>query len=183
MIYPIVLYGHPVLRKKTVGIDPEEFEPEPLISDMFETMYKANGIGLAAPQIGKALRLYIIDATPMADEFPELEGFKRVFINPEIIEKSDDLISVHEACLSIPEINEEVKRFAELKLRYLDVNMQVKEEHFIGFQAIVVQHEYDHLDGILFTDRLAPLRKRLLRSKLSSIAKGKVRPDYKHIIV
>lgn len=179
MIYPVVLYGHPVLRKKAVEIDPEEFEPEPLVSDMFDTMYRANGIGLAAPQIGKAIRLYVIDASPMAEEFPELEGFKRVFINPEIVEHSEDMISNNEGCLSIPNINEDVKRYTALTMRYLDENMQEKTEDFIGFQAIVVQHEFDHLNGILFTDKIAPLRKRMLRSKLSAIAKGKVNTDYK----
>lgn len=181
MIYPVVLYGHPVLRKKAVEIDPDEFEPEPLVSDMFETMYRANGIGLAAPQIGKAIQLVTIDATPMAEDFPELKDFKRVFINPEILEHSDDTIGIEEGCLSIPNINEEVKRFSELKVRYLDQNLEEKEETLVGFQAIVVQHEFDHLQGILFTDRVAPLRKRLLRSKLAAISKGKVKTDYKSI--
>ena len=138
-----------------------------------------NGVGLAAPQIGKSIRLYVIDASPMEEEFPELKGFKRVFINPEIIEHSDDMIAITEGCLSIPDINEDVKRYEKLTMHYLDENLQEKTEEFVGFQAIVVQHEYDHLDGILFTDKIAPLRKRLLRSKLSAIAKGKVHTDYK----
>ena len=179
MIYPIVLYGHPVLRKKAKEIDPENFEIEPLISDMFETMYKANGIGLAAPQIGISQRLYIIDATPLVEEFPELENFKKIFINPEIIERSESLVASQEGCLSIPNINEEVKRHDYLKMRYLDENFEERIEEFSGYQAIVVQHEYDHLDGILFTDKIAPLKKRLIKSKLTSISKGKVKTDYK----
>ena len=179
MIYPIVLYGHPVLRKKAKEIDPENFEPEPLISNMFETMYRANGIGLAAPQIGKALRLFIIDATPMSTNFPELENFKKVFINPEIIESSDSKIPNEEGCLSIPGIHEEVKRHETLTVRYLDEKLQEKTEEFIGFQAVSIQHEFDHLNGILFTDKISPLKKRLLRSKLASISKGKTSTDYK----
>ncbi len=179
MIYPIVLYGHPVLRKKAIDIDPDSFEPEPLISDMFETMYRANGVGLAAPQIGKSLRLYVIDANPMGEEFPELKGFKRVFINPEILEHSKEQIAFEEGCLSIPGIHEEVKRFEMVRMRYLDENLDEKTETFSGFQAIVIQHEYDHLNGVLFTDKAAPLRKRLLRSKLAAITKGKVETDYK----
>ncbi len=179
MIYPVLLYGHPILRKKAIEIDPENFQAEPLISDMFETMYRANGIGLAAPQIGKAIRLYVIDASPMAEQYPELENFKRVFINPEIIEHSDDMVSINEGCLSVPNINEDVKRFKTLTIKYLDENLQEKTENLIGFQAIVVQHEFDHLNGIIFTDKIAPIRKRLLRSKLAAIAKGKVKTDYK----
>jgi peptide deformylase len=181
MIYPVVIYGHPVLRKKATEIDPETFETEPLISDMFETMYRASGVGLAAPQIGKSIRLYVIDASPMGEEYPELKDFKRVFINPEIIQHGEDMISIEEGCLSVPNIHEEVKRYESLTMRYLDESFEEKEEHFEGFKAIVVQHEYDHLDGIMFTDKVAPLRKRLLRAKLAAISKGKVKTDYKII--
>ncbi|MFO7879000.1 MAG: peptide deformylase [Bacteroidota bacterium] len=179
MIYPVVLYGHPVLRKKAVEIDPEDFETEPLISDMFDTMYKASGVGLAAPQIGKSIRLYVIDANPMGEEFPELKNFKRVFINPQIIDHSETDIAFEEGCLSIPGIHEEVKRYETLTMRYLDENLEEKTETFAGFQAIIIQHEYDHLNGILFTDKISPLKKRLLRPKLAAIAKGKVPTEYK----
>ncbi|MFO7790838.1 MAG: peptide deformylase [Bacteroidota bacterium] len=179
MIYPIYLYGHPVLRKKAKEIDIEITDPVPIVNDMFETMYNAQGVGLAGPQIGKSLRLYVIDANPMAQAHPELEGFKRVFINPEIIEHNHNVIGFDEGCLSIPTIFEQVKRFTSLKMRYLDENLQEKTEDFIGMQAIIVQHEYDHLDGVLFTDKIVPLKKRLLRSKLMAISKGKVPTDYK----
>ncbi len=182
MIYPVVMYGHPVLRKKAAEIDPETFETEPLISNMFETMYRASGVGLAAPQIGKSIRLYVIDASPMAEDFPELKDFKRVFINPEIIDHSESMISIEEGCLSVPNIHEEVNRYESFTIRYLDENLEEKEEDYEGFKAIVVQHEYDHLDGIMFTDKVAPIRKRLLRSKLAAISKGKVKTDYKIII-
>ncbi|MEA1873002.1 MAG: peptide deformylase [Bacteroidota bacterium] len=181
MIYPVVLYGHPVLRKKASEVDPETFDTEPLIANMFETMYSASGVGLAAPQIGKSIRLYIIDASPMGEEYLELKDFKRVFINPEIVEHGENLISIEEGCLSIPNINEEVKRYESITMRYLNEKFEEKEEHYEGFKAIVVQHEYDHLNGILFTDKVAPLRKRLLRSKLAAISKGKVKTDYKII--
>ncbi|MDA3911542.1 MAG: peptide deformylase [Bacteroidales bacterium] len=181
MIYPVVIYGHPVLRKKAVEIDPETFEPEPLISDMFETMYRASGVGLAAPQIGKSIRLYVIDASPLAEDHPEMQDFKRVFINPEIVEHGENMISIEEGCLSVPNIHEDVKRYESLTMRYLNEHFEEKEEQFEGFKAIVVQHEYDHLDGIMFTDKVAPLRKRLLRAKLAAISKGKVKTDYKII--
>jgi peptide deformylase len=182
MIYPVVLYGHPVLRKKSVDVDVENFDIKTFISDMFATMYRANGVGLAAPQVGKSLRVYVIDASSMEESFPELAGFKRVFINPEIIEHSDSLTAIEEGCLSIPGIYGEVMRYETLKMRYLDENLEEKVEDFVGFQAISVQHEYDHLNGILFTDKVGSLKKRLLRSKLASIAKGKVKTSYKTII-
>ncbi|MEA3448832.1 MAG: peptide deformylase [Bacteroidota bacterium] len=182
MIYPIYLYGHPVLRKKAKEIDPCKIDPKPLINDMFQTMYNALGVGLAGPQIGKSLRLYVIDANPMAEAHPELEGFKRAFINPEIIEHSEETTGFEEGCLSIPGIFEQVKRYKTLTMRYLDENMEEKTENFVGIQAVVVQHEYDHLSGVLFTDKIAPLKKRLLKSRLAAIAKGKTKTDYKTVI-
>ncbi|MFW5804906.1 MAG: peptide deformylase [Bacteroidales bacterium] len=182
MIYPIYLYGHPVLRKRAKEIDTGNMEIKQLVNEMFETMYKAHGVGLAGPQIGKPLRLYVIDATPMAEAHPELEGFKRAFINPEIIEHSEETTAFEEGCLSIPGIYEQVKRYKTLTMNYLDENLQKKTEDFIGMQAVVVQHEYDHLNGVLFTDKIAPLRKRLLKSRLAAIAKGKTKTEYKTVI-
>ncbi|MGC9331907.1 MAG: peptide deformylase [Bacteroidales bacterium] len=182
MIYPIYLYGHPVLRKRANEIDTGSMDIRSLVNDMFETMYNAQGIGLAGPQIGKPLRLYVIDATPMAKARPELDGFKRTFINPEIIEHSEDTTGFEEGCLSIPGIFEQVKRYNALSMRYLDENLVEKTESFVGFQAVVVQHEYDHLNGVLFTDKIAPLKKRLLKSRLVAITKGKVKTDYKTVI-
>lgn len=182
MKFPIYLIGHPILRKKTREIDKEYDGLSSLIENMFETMYAASGVGLAAPQIGLDIRLYIIDATPMEEDFPELKDFKRIFINPKIVETNDEKEAYEEGCLSIPRINEFVYRYTSLTIEYYDENFEFHSESFNGFQAIVVQHEYDHLDGILFTDKIAPLRKRLLRSKLNSIAKGKVATSYKTII-
>jgi peptide deformylase len=182
MILPIYLIGHPVLRQKAVEIDKNYQGLNELIDNMFETMYSATGVGLAAPQVGKAIRLYVIDANPMAKDFPELEGFKRVFINPKIIEGSEDMEAYEEGCLSIPGIHEFVNRHAELTMEYYDENFVFHREHFSGFQAIVIQHEYDHLDGVLFTDKIALLRRRLLKGKLNAIAKGKAETSYKTVI-
>ncbi len=182
MIYPIYLYGHPVLRKRAKEIDVKNMDPRLLVNDMFETMYNAYGVGLAGPQIGKLLRLYVIDANLMAEAYPELEGFKSAFINPEIIEHSETLTGFKEGCLSFPGVFEQVKRYTTLKMRYLDENLQEKSEEFVGIKAVIVQHEYDHLNGILFIDKMAPLKKKLLKSKLTAIAKGKIQTDYKTII-
>ena len=195
MILPIVAYGHPVLRQETEEI--EELTPEikQLIADMKETMYNANGVGLAAPQIGKALRLFVIDASPASDDeeddedlTPEeieenefLKTFQRVFINPIIEEEKGDEWGFHEGCLSIPGIREEVYRQEEVFITYYDENFEYKEEWLSGFAARVVQHEYDHIEGILFTDHLNPFKKRLLKRKMTDISKGIVPVSYKMI--
>ncbi len=186
LILPIVAYGHPVLKKKAKDIDLDKVELESLIENMFETMYEASGVGLAAPQIGKSIRLFIVDASPFAeDEGIEeeerlvLADFKRVFINPEIIKSSGDEWDFEEGCLSIPDIREKVWRESDVVIRYKDEHMQEKEEHLKGIAARVVQHEYDHINGVLFTDKLNPLRRRLLRGKLKDISQGKVNARYK----
>lgn len=178
MIYPIVAYGDPVLRK--VGQDiTEENTPNllELASDMFDTMHNASGIGLAGPQIGLNLRIFVVDGTGSEDD--ELEGFKQVFVNPTMIEEFDEPWAYEEGCLSIPNIRENVKRKAKIRMHYFDEHGEEFEKEFEGMQARVIQHEYDHIEGVLFTDYLSPLKKRLLKGKLNNIAKGDVSADYK----
>ena len=179
MILPVCVYGHPVLRKVSDEIDEDYEGLGKLIEDMWQTMYHTDGIGLAAPQIGRSIRLIVIDATPMAEEFPELANFKRVLINPEIIEFGGDTDSESEGCLSLPGIREEVKRPTKIKIEYENENFEVVEEELEGFAARVVQHEYDHVEGKLFVDHVSPLKKRFLKGKLNAISKGKVDVSYR----
>lgn len=183
MIYPIVVYGHPVLRKVTEDIKKEDIpDMRQLIDDMFETMYASEGIGLAAPQIGKSTRLFVIDGDPVKEDAPEMAGFKKVFINARITERMAPNILMNEGCLSIPEMREEVARPSEIRMEYYDENGKFHNEIFKGFQARSIQHEYDHTEGILYVDRLSPLRKRLIRGKLNAIARGKFNVDYHTVI-
>ena len=187
MILPIVAYGDPVLKKEAEEIDKDYPNLSALIDNMFETMYEANGVGLAAPQIGKSIRLFIVDASPFANDDDEeedekaigLENFKKVFINPIIEEETGDEWAFQEGCLSIPGIREDVYRQEKIVISYYDENFKFHEEEFTGYAARVVQHEYDHIEGILFTDHLAPLKKRLLTKKLKNISKGDITIDYK----
>ncbi|HHP7240100.1 MAG TPA: peptide deformylase [Cyclobacteriaceae bacterium] len=179
MIYPIVLYGHPVLRKKAREIDKNEADVKKLSEDMFETMQAASGIGLAAPQIGMDLRIFVVDGTSLSDE--DMKDFKKVFVNPVIIEEHGEDWNFEEGCLSIPGIREDVSRNAELKLKYYDEEWKLHEDVFKGMQARVIQHEYDHIEGILFTDHLGSFKKRILKGKLTNISKGKVDVDYRVI--
>lgn len=179
MILPIVAYGSAVLKKKAIEILTDYPDLDLLIANMFETMYKSNGVGLAAPQIGESIRLFVIDATPFAEEEPELKGVKKVFINAMLIDESGDKWAFNEGCLSIPGIREDVMRKPELRIRYQDEHFNVFEEEFKGILARVIQHEYDHIEGILFTDRINPLRKTLLSKKLNNISKGIVDVDYR----
>ena len=182
MILPIVAYGDPVLRTTCEEIDQNYPQLETLIANMFETMYEAQGVGLAAPQIGKSIRLFILDATPFAegeDGDPGCTDFKRVFINPIIFEESGEEWGMEEGCLSIPGIREEVKRQGDLKIEYYDQNWDLYEESLTGFAARVVQHEYDHIEGVLFTDKISALRRQLIRSKLNDISKGKTDANYR----
>lgn len=179
MILPIYLYGHPVLRKKSVNIGPDYPELAQLINDMFETMYKAEGIGLAAPQIGKNINLVIIDATPLAKDDPELSDFKRVFINPKLTVNTENKIAVEEGCLSIPGIHENVNRPSDLTLEYLNEKFEPVTERLTEYKAIVIQHELDHLQGIMFTDKISPLRRRMLQNRLNSLSKGNVSVSYR----
>lgn len=178
MILPIVAYGDPVLKQVAenimLGTDLQS-----LVADMFETMYEAHGIGLAAPQIGKSLRLFIVDGSPLEEDEPDLKTFKKVFINPQIIEETGKLWVMEEGCLSIPGIRENVSRKENLRIRYYDLDWQEKEETYSGMEARIIQHEYDHIEGKLFIDYLSPLKKRLIRGKLANISKGITDADYK----
>lgn len=182
MILPVVAYGDPVLKKKASDIDENYPGLQKLIADMFETMYNANGVGLAAPQIGKSIRLFVVDATPVSegeDGDPSCVDFKRVFINPIIYDEEGEEWSYEEGCLSIPHIREEVKRKPQLKIEYYDENWDLYEEELDGFAARVVQHEYDHIEGVLFLDHISPFRKTLLRGKLLDISKGNIDVNYR----
>ena len=186
MIVPIVAYGDPVLRKKGKDINEDYPKLDELIDNMFETMYGARGIGLAAPQIGHDIRLFIIDATPFEDdeELSEDEQefvstFKKIFINPRILEEEGEEWAFNEGCLSIPEVNEDVFRQPKITLEYLDENFVKHVATFQGIVARIIQHEYDHIEGILFTDKLSPLKKRLIKSKLLNISKGNIEVSYK----
>lgn len=179
MIYPIMIYGSPVLRKVAENIDKDYPELKQFVEDMWETMYHSDGLGLAAPQVGKSIRLFVIDGEPLEDENPELKNFKKVFINAKIVETSDETISQNEGCLSIPTIREEVGRPAKIRLDYYDEHFNHYNEWFEGMAARVIQHEYDHTEGVMFTDKVSPIKKRLLKGKLASISKGKFSVDYK----
>jgi peptide deformylase len=182
MIYPIVIYGHPVLRKVAEDIERDYPDLNNLISDLFETMYYSDGLGLAAPQIGKSIRIFVIDGKALSEDDPELADFKKVFINAHITQRSGDLELLSEGCLSIPNLREEVNREAHIRIEYFDENWEFHDEEYNGFKARVIQHEYDHLDGIMFTDRVSPLRKRLIKSKLTAISKGKFEAEYRTVL-
>ncbi len=177
MVYPIVAYGHPVLKKQAQEIEEDIVDVTELAEDMFDTMYKAQGIGLAAPQIGKSLRMFIADASPLEDE--EIGDWKQVFINPEILKEDGDEWAFEEGCLSIPTIREDVVRPEKLKIHYYDEKWNEHTEEFDGMKARIIQHEYDHIEGILFTDHLSSFKRRVLKSKLSNISKGIVKVDYR----
>lgn len=179
MVYPIVIYGSSVLRKVAEEI-PKDYKGLPeLVADMFETMEVSDGVGLAAPQIGKSIRLFVIDATPMAEDDPSLTGFRKAFINPKIVEESGPKWGYVEGCLSLPEIREEIERHSIVKIQYYDENFNLFEETYDGVKARIIQHEYDHLEGVLLVDRVAPLKKKLLKGRLTNISKGKVKAAYK----
>jgi peptide deformylase len=179
MILPIVAYGAQILRKVSASIDASYPALPKLLEDMWETMYSSSGVGLAAPQINKDIRLFVIDATSFAEDEPSLIDFKKVFINAEILEETGEKWSFNEGCLSIPDIREDVERKENVKLSYFDENWVKHEETFSGLAARVIQHEYDHIEGKLFVDKLSPLRKTMLNNRLSSISKGMVKVDYK----
>lgn len=181
MILPIVAYGHPNLRKVSVPITPEYPELQKLIEDMWETMYHSVGVGLAAPQVNKQIRLFVIDANPYAEDYPEAVGFKKVFINARILEQRGEEWAYNEGCLSIPDIHEDVVRPAEVRISYQDENFETHDEWFSGIVARVIQHEYDHLEGILFVDKIHSLRRIMLKRKLLEITKGEIDARYKMI--
>ena len=177
MKLPIVAYGDPVLRKVCVDIDENYPDLKKLISNMFDTMYAASGVGLAAPQIGLPIRLFIVDIG--GDEDDDIEGYKKVFINAQILEESGEEWSFNEGCLSIPDIRENVSRKPNIKVTYLDENFIEHTDDVDGMPARVIQHEYDHIEGKLFTDKISVLRKTMLKSKLDAISKGNIKTDYK----
>ncbi|HON18837.1 MAG TPA: peptide deformylase [Salinivirgaceae bacterium] len=179
MIYPIVVAGSPVLRKKAEEIDKNYPDLNRIIANMFETMETAEGVGLAAPQVGLSIRLFVIDASPFADENPDLKDFRKVFINPRIIEESGEEWYFNEGCLSVPGLREDVLRKSNVRITYFDENWQQHDETFSGIAARIIQHEYDHLEGILFTDRVSSLKKQLIKRKLIDISKGNVTVKYK----
>ena len=179
MKLPVIAFGDPVLRKKAVDIDPEYPGLKELIDNMFETMYGARGVGLAAPQVGKSIRLFIIDATPYTEDDATLAEFKKVFINAHLIEEKGDKWAFNEGCLSIPDIREDISRQDTVSISYYDENWKYHERTFTGLAARVIQHEYDHIEGKLFTDKLSPLRRAMLKSRLDAISKGNVKVEYK----
>lgn len=185
MILPIVAYGDPVLKRKAAPIDRTHENLDQLISNMWETMYAAHGVGLAAPQIGESIRLFIVDGSPFANETNldhaerrELKTFKKVFINPEIHSYYGVNESFNEGCLSIPDIREDVTRLSTIEISYYNEKFQFVEEEISGLAARIVQHEYDHIDGILFIDKLGPLKKKLLKTRLAQISRGNIECDY-----
>ena len=179
MILPIYVYGQPVLRKEAEDITPDYPELKELINNMFETMERADGVGLAAPQIGLPIRVVTIDLDVMSDEFPELKGYHHAFINPHILETDGEEVAMEEGCLSLPGIHESVKRPNRIHVTYLDENLQEHDEWVEGYVARVMQHEFDHLDGKMFIDHLSALRKQMIKGKLNSMLQGKARCSYK----
>ena len=180
MVLPVYLYGTPVLRQEAEDIDKNYPDLQKLIKDMFETMYHTEGIGLAAPQIGKSIALIVIDASVLGDDFPECADSKMVLINPQldVIEDADP-VSRAEGCLSLPGLSENVRRYEHVVLNWLDENFEEHEQEFHGFMARVIQHEFDHLLGTVYTDRIAPIRKQMLRNKLHNMERGKVKCAYR----
>ncbi len=186
MILPIIAYGDPVLRKVASNIDKDYPKLNDLLANMWETMYNANGVGLAAPQIGLAIRIFLVDTEPFADdeelstdEQQQLKGFKQVFINAKIEEETGEEWPFNEGCLSIPDVREDVNRKDTIKITYLDENFKKHTQTYDGLLARVIQHEYDHIEGVLFTDKLSSLKKRLLKGRLTNISKGKINVDYR----
>lgn len=182
MVLPIYAYGQPVLKKVAAPIEPGFEGLEQLLADMWETMYQAEGVGLAAPQVGMSIRLFVIDTEQLDKEDRKGDkepGFKKVFINARMVDETGDLWTYEEGCLSIPRIRGDVERPPHIRIRYQDENFQEHEETFTGVNARVIQHEYDHIQGVLFTERLKPLKKRLIQRRLEDIRQGKITMDYK----
>ena len=179
MVLPIYLYGQPVLRRETEEVDKDYPELKQLVEDMFETLTQADGCGLAAPQIGKSIRLFVVDGSELGEDYPDCVNFKKVFLNPEIVGESEETVTYSEGCLSLPGISENVVRPETIVIRYLDENFCEHEEEYSGFRARIIQHEYDHLDGHVFTDRISPIRRQFVKGKLTNIAKGKTTARYK----
>ncbi|MDE7074142.1 MAG: peptide deformylase [Odoribacter sp.] len=182
MFLPIVVYGHPILRRISEDIAPNYPDLQKFIEDMFYTMDEADGVGLAAPQVGRNIRLFTVDGTAFTEIDPDCEGFRKVFINAHILERWGDEINRNEGCLSIPGIHEDVKRHEHIRMIYMDEEGKAHEEVFSGVKAWIIQHEYDHLEGLLFTDHLSSLKKKLLKNKLNNISLGKFKVTYRVIL-
>lgn len=180
MIRPVYIYGSPVLRKVATDIPSDYPELKQLINDLFETMQHSDGIGLAAPQIGLSIRIFVIDASPLEDEHPEMKDFRKAFINAHIVKRSDDFVLYNEGCLSIPTLREDVERPESIVIQYVDENFTPHEEEYHGLAARIIQHEYDHLEGILFTDKVPTLKRHMLKGKLTAISKGRFNASYKY---
>jgi peptide deformylase len=178
MILPIYIYGQPVLKRKADRIEPDFPGLETLVVDMWETMYQAKGVGLAAPQIGQSIRLFVVDTTQLEDEEKDFKGIKQVFINATKIEEVGEMWEYEEGCLSIPQIRADVERPEKIRLRFQDMLFQEHDVVFDGISARVIQHEYDHIEGILFTERIKPIKRRLVRRKLENLRKGILEADY-----
>ena len=179
MVYPIIMYGDPILRKRAKEIEMGALDIKAFVQDMFDTMYAAHGIGLAAPQIGKSIRVFVVDGTSLDEEEEDMTGFRKIFINPLLVEEIGDTWEFEEGCLSIPNIRENIKRPEKVRIRYVDEDWNPKEEDYDGIKARIIQHEYDHLDGKMFVDYLTPLKKRMLKGKLTDISKGDVVTEYR----
>jgi peptide deformylase len=179
MVYPIVVYGSPILRKMAKNIERNYEGLNTLVADMFDSMDKSDGMGLAAPQIGKSVRLFVVNGSSLAEDDPAMKDFKKAFVNAKLIEEDGVPWAFNEGCLSLPKIREDVTRKPRIRLQYYDENWQFHDEYFDGVKARIIQHEYDHIDGILFIDRISPIRKKMLKGKLYDISKGKVDVDYK----
>ncbi len=181
MVLPVYVYGMSVLRKIAPEIPEDHKDLDQLITDMFETMQASDGIGLAAPQVGKSLRIFVVDTTPVSEDRgdPALKDFKKVFINPYIVDEWGDPWSFEEGCLSLPKIREDVSRPSNIRVEYYDENWNLKEEEYDGIRARVIQHEYDHLDGKLFVDKINPIRRKLITARLNAISRGRIDNDYK----
>jgi peptide deformylase len=181
MVLPIVAYGHATLKNMSHDIEKDYPELDKLIEDMFETMYTTNGVGLAAPQINRNIRLFVVDAEPFKEDYPDAEGQKRVFINAHILEEDGDEWSFEEGCLSVPDIHEAVLRKPRIKVSYFNENWEHHEEWFEGILARIMQHEYDHIDGKIFTEKINNMRKLIIKRKLADITNGRIDPKYKMI--
>jgi len=179
MILPVYAYGQPVLKKVATPISADFENLQGLIADMWETMYAAHGVGIAAPQIGLSIRLFVIDTIQIMEEDKKSEGIKKVFINAKVVEETGDLWPYEEGCLSIPEIRGDVERTQKVRIQYQDENFKQYDEIYEGINARVIQHEYDHIEGILFTEKLKPLKKKLIQRKLNDVKAGKIQADYK----
>ena len=179
MLLPIVAFGSPVLRKKCEEITPDYLELDTLLENMWETMYDSSGVGLAAPQINKAIRVFIIDTAPFMEEGEEDDSIKKTFINATILEEEGEEWIFNEGCLSIPDVREDISRKPNITIKYQDENFEWNTDSFDGLTARVILHEYDHIDGILFTDKISPLRKRMIKGKLENISKGNIQVSYR----